>query len=317
MLTHGRGLICLALTERAVRQAPPAPADRPEHRAARHRVHRHRRRAPALRRHHRRQRARPRDDGAGRHRRRRAAAGPAPPRPHQPAARPRRRRARARGADRRLRRPGAPRRHEARRRHLRGHARGRRDDAPPGARGVLRAHGLKMCTIADLISYRLKREQFVKRIETRQAADALGHVQAARLPERRSTRSRTWRCARAASATSTRTATVIVHDEPVLVRVHSECLTGDVFGSGKCDCGGQLDAAMQMIDDAGKGVLRLPPPGRPRHRPGQQAARLRASGEGPRHRRGEPAARPAGRQARLRHRQPDPPRPGAARTSAS
>jgi 3,4-dihydroxy 2-butanone 4-phosphate synthase/GTP cyclohydrolase II len=47
----------------------------------------------------------------------------------------------------------------------------------------------------------------------------------------------------------------IVHEEPVLVRVHSECLTGDVFGSGKCDCGSQLAAAMQMIEQAGKGVL--------------------------------------------------------------
>src|SRR6476659_765886 len=40
-----------------------------------------------------------------------------------------------------------------------------------------------------------------------------------------------------------------------LVRIHSECLTGDVFGSGKCDCGGQLDTAMQIIDKEGKGVL--------------------------------------------------------------
>src|SRR5207237_2587720 len=48
---------------------------------------------------------------------------------------------------------------------------------------------------------------------------------------------------------------VTVHNEPVLVRVHSECLTGDVFGSGKCDCGGQLSTAMQMIEEAGKGAL--------------------------------------------------------------
>jgi 3,4-dihydroxy 2-butanone 4-phosphate synthase/GTP cyclohydrolase II len=41
----------------------------------------------------------------------------------------------------------------------------------------------------------------------------------------------------------------------VLIRVHSECLTGDVFGSGRCDCGPQLATAMQMIEDAGKGVL--------------------------------------------------------------
>jgi len=47
----------------------------------------------------------------------------------------------------------------------------------------------------------------------------------------------------------------IRHDDAVLVRVHSECLTGDVFGSGKCDCGSQLGTAMQMIESAGKGVL--------------------------------------------------------------
>ena len=44
-------------------------------------------------------------------------------------------------------------------------------------------------------------------------------------------------------------------DEPVLVRVHSECLTGDAFGSLRCDCGEQLDEAMKAIDSAGKGVI--------------------------------------------------------------
>ena len=48
---------------------------------------------------------------------------------------------------------------------------------------------------------------------------------------------------------------VTPQDEPVLVRVHSECLTGDVFGSGRCDCGWQLATAMQMIEEEGKGVL--------------------------------------------------------------
>ena len=47
----------------------------------------------------------------------------------------------------------------------------------------------------------------------------------------------------------------IVHPDPVLVRVHSECLTGDVFGSARCDCGPQLDTAMRMIEQAGKGAL--------------------------------------------------------------
>jgi 3,4-dihydroxy 2-butanone 4-phosphate synthase/GTP cyclohydrolase II len=48
---------------------------------------------------------------------------------------------------------------------------------------------------------------------------------------------------------------VISSDDPILVRVHSECLTGDVFGSRRCDCGDQLHAALQHIDDAGSGVL--------------------------------------------------------------
>ena len=47
----------------------------------------------------------------------------------------------------------------------------------------------------------------------------------------------------------------IVNGEPMLVRVHSECLTGDVFGSQRCDCGEQLDMAMSMIRKEGKGVL--------------------------------------------------------------
>jgi len=44
-------------------------------------------------------------------------------------------------------------------------------------------------------------------------------------------------------------------DEPILVRVHSSCVTGDIFGSCKCDCGGQLHKAMQMVEEAGKGVV--------------------------------------------------------------
>ena len=61
--------------------------------------------------------------------------------------------------------------------------------------------------------------------------------------------------------------------EEVLVRVHSECLTGDVFGSQRCDCGAQLKAAMRTIAEEGQGVLLLRPGGAG-HRPAQQAARL-------------------------------------------
>jgi 3,4-dihydroxy 2-butanone 4-phosphate synthase/GTP cyclohydrolase II len=47
----------------------------------------------------------------------------------------------------------------------------------------------------------------------------------------------------------------VTDDAPILVRVHSECLTGDVFGSRRCDCGPQLATAMQMVDEAGAGVI--------------------------------------------------------------
>ena len=51
------------------------------------------------------------------------------------------------------------------------------------------------------------------------------------------------------------TGNVVIQEDPVLVRVHSECLTGDLFGSGLCDCGEQLSTAMQRIEQEGKGVL--------------------------------------------------------------
>ena len=57
----------------------------------------------------------------------------------------------------------------------------------------------------------------------------------------------------------------------MLVRVHSECLTGDVFGSLRCDCGPQLDAAMEAVRAAGKGVDPLHAAGGPRDRPQEQA----------------------------------------------
>jgi 3,4-dihydroxy 2-butanone 4-phosphate synthase/GTP cyclohydrolase II len=115
-------------------------------------------------------------------------------------------------------------------------------------------HGLKMCTIADLISYRLKREQFVRRIEsihlpTRWGVFNLYAYQSVIDPQPHLALCKGGVGELGADGKS------IPQEEPVLVRVHSECLTGDVFGSGKCDCGDQLDTAMQMIEQAGKGVL--------------------------------------------------------------
>jgi len=117
-----------------------------------------------------------------------------------------------------------------------------------------RKHDLKMCTIAELISFRLKREQFVKRIErvslpTRWGTFRLHAYQSAVDPQPHLA------LCKGDVGELDAEGKVIVQEEPVLVRVHSECLTGDIFGSAKCDCGPQLDAAMKQIEAAGKGVL--------------------------------------------------------------
>jgi 3,4-dihydroxy 2-butanone 4-phosphate synthase/GTP cyclohydrolase II len=115
-------------------------------------------------------------------------------------------------------------------------------------------HDLKMCTIADLISYRLKREQFVKRIETINLPTRWGDFKLIAYQSAVDPQPHLALC-KGGVGDLDEQGHPIVHDEPVLVRVHSECLTGDVFGSGKCDCGEQLATAMQMIEKAGKGVL--------------------------------------------------------------
>ena len=133
-----------------------------------------------------------------------------------------------------------------------------RDDGEMARRPELeqfcRRHDLKMATIADLISYRLKKEQFIRRIEsitlpTRWGTFKLHAYQSAVDPQPHLA------LCKGGVGDLDAEGKPIIHDEPVLVRVHSECLTGDVFGSDKCDCGGQLSTAMQMIEQAGKGAL--------------------------------------------------------------
>ncbi len=105
-------------------------------------------------------------------------------------------------------------------------------------------HHLKIISIADLIRYRLQRETLVER------------VAAARLP----TRYGDFEIVAYKSKIDGKEHIALVKGEVagqpnVLVRVHSECLTGDVFGSLKCDCGEQLDAALRRIQEEGLGVL--------------------------------------------------------------
>jgi len=117
-----------------------------------------------------------------------------------------------------------------------------------------KAHNLKMCTVADLISYRLKREQFVKRIEDVTLPTKWGVFRLIAYQDQIDAQPHIALC-KGGIGERDEQGNAIFHEEPVLVRVHSECLTGDVFGSGKCDCGDQLSIAMQMIEKIGKGVM--------------------------------------------------------------
>src|SRR5262245_1976745 len=131
-----------------------------------------------------------------------------------------------------------------------------REDGEMARRPELEAfctrHKIKMCTIADLISYRLKREQFVKRVETVTLPTRWGTFKLIAYSSAVDHQPHLALC-KGGVGDLDEQGKPIIHEEPVLVRVHSECLTGDVFGSGKCDCGEQLASAMQMIEKAGKG----------------------------------------------------------------
>lgn len=109
---------------------------------------------------------------------------------------------------------------------------------------VSKRFGIKIISIKDLIAYRLEKESLVEKgvevnmptqygnfrlIPFRQISNGMEHMALIK---------GTWK-----------------KDEPVLVRVHSSCMTGDILGSYRCDCGDQLHKAMEMVNEAGKGVI--------------------------------------------------------------
>ena len=103
---------------------------------------------------------------------------------------------------------------------------------------------LKIITIADLIRYRLKRERLVVREATANLPTRYGFFKI-----------HAYKHILTGEEQVALTMGEWKEDEPVLVRVHSECLTGDVFKSLRCDCRGQLETAMEIIAQEGKGVL--------------------------------------------------------------
>jgi len=114
----------------------------------------------------------------------------------------------------------------------------------PQLEAFCREHGLKMITVKDLIRYRMSNERLVRKITE------------ANLP----TRYGPFKIHAYESLIDRRHDVALVlgeiqPDDKVLVRVHSQCLTGDIFASTRCDCGLQLDKALQMIAAEGQGVL--------------------------------------------------------------
>ncbi len=114
----------------------------------------------------------------------------------------------------------------------------------PQLKSIAKKHKLKIVTIKDLIEYRLKKETLIKedvRVQMPTKYGAFELVAFRQLntgDEHMALVKGTWK-----------------KGEPVLVRVHSSCMTGDILGSLRCDCGDQLHAAMRMVENAGKGVV--------------------------------------------------------------
>ena len=115
----------------------------------------------------------------------------------------------------------------------------------PDLETFAKEHDLQILSVADIIHYRMQRERLVRRGAEAPVPTSYGGDM---------------RCIAYENDCDTAQHVAFVKgtwepDEPVLVRVHSKCLTGDIFGSKRCDCGPQLHRALQMIDEAGKGVL--------------------------------------------------------------
>jgi 3,4-dihydroxy 2-butanone 4-phosphate synthase / GTP cyclohydrolase II len=114
----------------------------------------------------------------------------------------------------------------------------------PDLVGFCERHAIKLVTVADLIEYRRRTEKLVERVVSVQLPTDYGHFEAVAYRE---------------TLTGKQHVALVKGEvegqEDVLVRVHSECLTGDVFHSRRCDCGEQLERALARIEQEGRGVL--------------------------------------------------------------
>jgi 3,4-dihydroxy 2-butanone 4-phosphate synthase/GTP cyclohydrolase II len=115
-------------------------------------------------------------------------------------------------------------------------------------------HNLKIVSIAKLIEYRLQRESQIKRVECVDLPTDYGEFKLIGYESKLSSEPHLALCKGGVGELDEK-GKPIEHDEPVLVRVHSECMTGDLFHSQRCECGYQLITAMKMIEKVGKGAL--------------------------------------------------------------
>jgi 3,4-dihydroxy 2-butanone 4-phosphate synthase/GTP cyclohydrolase II len=114
----------------------------------------------------------------------------------------------------------------------------------PELKVIAKKHQLKIVTIKDLIAFRIKNESLIEKQIDVDLPTEIGNFKLHAFRQ----------------ITNDQTHLALVKgkwekDEPILVRVHSSCITGDIFGSCRCDCGPQLEAAMQMVEKEGKGVI--------------------------------------------------------------
>ena len=114
----------------------------------------------------------------------------------------------------------------------------------PELKEFARAHNLKLVTIQDLVEYRMRRESLIKQVSETTIPTRFGTFQV--------------KTYQGTIGGEIYLAFILGNPTPednILVRVHSQCLTGDVFGSFRCDCGSQLEAALEKISEEGMGVL--------------------------------------------------------------
>jgi 3,4-dihydroxy 2-butanone 4-phosphate synthase/GTP cyclohydrolase II len=123
----------------------------------------------------------------------------------------------------------------------------------PYLRDFSKQHGLKLCTIEDLIKYRRQRERLIRRELVLKLPTSFGTFDLIPYTSIVDPEPHLALCLGGVGIEVN--GTIPVQTEPVLVRIHSQCLTGDIFGSMLCDCGPQLHQAMAQVSEAGKGVV--------------------------------------------------------------